>query len=293
MPRILVILAFAALAAACDIQETTLARPEHIIVAEVVLVADAELQTAWLHHTRVSDPESDPRVRGAGVVVTRADGNALIFGEVQDSMCYFRRRDAGNRVLGTCYAASAANFVRPGESYQLEIRTADGRILTGSTVVPDAFEVVRPEGEEHTIPAGTHYEIAWTRARNAWVYVVETWFYGLGAALAPLEVPQDPILFRGLSISGSDTTLTLPREVGIFDRFEKEKTPVLIALQKGLPPGVHAVTTISAADRNYVNWVRAGTFNPNGQVRVPSVHGTGGTGVFGSVVQRTVTIGSR
>lgn len=39
---------------------------------------------------------------------------------------------------------------------------------------------------------------------------------------------------------------------------------------------------IAAGDRNYVNWLRGGRFNPSGMIRVPSVHGDG-TGVFGSV----------
>ena len=46
---------------------------------------------------------------------------------------------------------------------------------------------------------------------------------------------------------------------------------------------------IAAADRNYVNWVRRGAFNPSGIVRVPSLHGDG-TGVFGSVVRKRFTV---
>jgi hypothetical protein len=38
-----------------------------------------------------------------------------------------------------------------------------------------------------------------------------------------------------------------------------------------------------------VNWVRGGSFNPSGTVRVPSISG-GGTGVFGSLVTRTVRL---
>jgi hypothetical protein len=46
---------------------------------------------------------------------------------------------------------------------------------------------------------------------------------------------------------------------------------------------------VAAADRNYVNWVRGGNFNPSGLVRVPSVRGDG-TGVFGSIVAKTVVL---
>jgi hypothetical protein len=46
---------------------------------------------------------------------------------------------------------------------------------------------------------------------------------------------------------------------------------------------------ISATDRNYVNWVRGGNFNPSGVVRVPSVGGDG-IGVFASTVTRTFEV---
>ena len=46
---------------------------------------------------------------------------------------------------------------------------------------------------------------------------------------------------------------------------------------------------ISATDRNYVNWVRGGNFNPSGQVRVPTIRGDG-TGVFASTVTRTFEV---
>ncbi len=41
--------------------------------------------------------------------------------------------------------------------------------------------------------------------------------------------------------------------------------------------------TVAAADRNYINGVRGGSFNPSGQVRISSVTGDG-VGVFGSLV---------
>ena len=47
--------------------------------------------------------------------------------------------------------------------------------------------------------------------------------------------------------------------------------------------------SIAAADRNYVNWVRGGNFNPSGQVRVPSVRGDG-TGVFAATVVRSLRV---
>jgi len=278
----------------CELREVTLAQPEDIVVAEVVLIAGEEVQTAWVHHTRVSDPGADPRVSSATIEISAQNGQVLRFSEAADSLCFERRRDAGNRAFGSCYTSDPdQTFVQPGSTYLLTIRTTDGRVLTGSTTVPGDFAIVQPGATVQRVASKKHYDITWTQSANAWVYVTDAWFHDLRQALAPTPVPQDPLLLSGVSISGRDTTLTFPKEIGIFDRFENELTPVLVALQNGLPENVRADVIISAADRNYVNWVRAGAFNPSGQVRVPSVHGEGGTGVFGSVVQRTILIHTR
>ena len=290
----LLMIPFVAATAGCEIQEVVIAQPEDIVVAEVVLAAGEAVQTAWLHHTRVSDPNADPRVRDADIVVQAEDGRVLRFDEAADTMCYVRRRDAGSRVLGTCYVAiGASSFVQPGGTYQLAIETADGRQLAGTTTVPGTFAIVQPATGTATIRANTQYDVVWTQSANTWVYVIDGLFHGLRSALSPLEVPHEPLLLTGLSISGTDTTVAVPAEIGIFDRFDSDLTAVLVELQKGLPANVDAEITVSAADRNYVNWVRAGSFNPSGQVRVPSIHGERGTGVFGSVVQRSVVLQAR
>jgi hypothetical protein len=79
-----------------------------------------------------------------------------------------------------------------------------------------------------------------------------------------------------------------PSEFGVFDRFDLPRALVL-ALQEGLPDGVSAHITIGAADQNYVNWSRRGTFNPSGLVRVSSLRGDG-IGVFGSLVTKSVDV---
>ncbi|MBD0319449.1 MAG: hypothetical protein ICV87_03885, partial [Gemmatimonadetes bacterium] len=63
----------------------------------------------------------------------------------------------------------------------------------------------------------------------------------------------------------------------------------LTALQSGFPDGVSVHLVVAAADRNYVNGVRGGSFNPSGPVRVSSVTGDG-VGVFGSLVPLYVHI---
>ena len=79
-----------------------------------------------------------------------------------------------------------------------------------------------------------------------------------------------------------------PSEFGVFDRFDLEQD-LALRLQRGLPAGTDAVVTIAAVERNYVNWVRGGSFNPSGQVRVASLRGDG-TGVFGAAVVRRFSV---
>ncbi|RMH22893.1 MAG: hypothetical protein D6701_00910 [Gemmatimonadetes bacterium] len=114
--------------------------------------------------------------------------------------------------------------------------------------------------------------------------------FGLRGALGgEIEVEADTLALSGLSVSAADTTLSFPDEFGVFDRFDLDRE-LAVRLQSGLPRGTAARIAVAAADPNYVNWVRGGEFNPSGAVRVPSLHGEGGTGVFGALVRRRVDI---
>ncbi len=91
-----------------------------------------------------------------------------------------------------------------------------------------------------------------------------------------------------MAISERDTTLVIPGELGLFERFDGNQD-LLVALQDGFPPGVGVEMVVGAADRNLINGVRGGGFNPSGNVRISSVVGDG-IGVFGSLVPRRVFI---
>ena len=70
---------------------------------------------------------------------------------------------------------------------------------------------------------------------------------------------------------------------GLFDRADPDLRTRGSRYAGGLPTDVAAEFVVAAADRNYVNWVRGGHFNPSGIVQIPSLVGVG-TGVFGSIV---------
>jgi hypothetical protein len=185
--------------------------------------------------------------------------------------------------------------ILPGESYALRIQLAEGGVLSGTTTVPENFVLLRPTAPICALPEHTALEVAWTASPDAWVYAAETHLRGLRRLLEEqgIELDREPLRLFGLSVSSADTTIVFPGEFGLFDRFDENLTDVLVAIQNGLPAGVVADVVIGAADRNYVNWERGGSFNPSGLVRIGNIRGAG-AGVFGAMVGRTfqVRVGS-
>jgi hypothetical protein len=285
------LIALAMLGTACELREITLAIPADVLVAEVILREGSAIQTAYLHRTRT--PESAARVLDADIVVTDIETAAEIrFEAGPDSMCVKLTGGVPGPGIGTCYIARGARtMVRGGARYLLEIRLGDGRRLTGATTVPHAFEITQPAAPCRLAPRES-LELVWTRSAGASVYVVETRMERLIEALKAggVDVPrQGSVDLLGLSIGAADTTMMFPGQVGLFSRADESLHPILVAISDGLPEGVTAEIAVAAADRNYVNWVRGGSFNPSGSVRVPSLSGSG-TGVFASLVIRRTAL---
>jgi hypothetical protein len=165
--------------------------------------------------------------------------------------------------------------------------------VRGTTRVPGSFDLrglrraLRDQstGERRCfLPPRTEMNLTWTPSSGAWAYLTEMEVYGLRRVLggSGIETIPDPLRLVGVSVSESDTTVVVPTEVGVFDRFSYDQE-LLRAIQGGFPPDVQVHVLVAAADRNFVNGVRGGQFNPSGTVRVSSVVGDG-VGVFGSIV---------
>jgi hypothetical protein len=277
---------------ACDLTEVTLARPEDVIVIEAVLRAGDTIQTAWLHRT-LGTNGGGPIIKASLIVREAGTGTATRFAAVADSVC-MTPPEPSRPGSGACYAGfGAPDMVKPGTRYTMELGLPDGRRLGGTTTVPAPFEIVRPARAPCTLAPGTSLDVTWTRAPGTSVYIGETRLAGLAEALrqagVPVTAPDSAIDLLALAIGATDTTMTFPGDFGLFDRFDPELFELLLAIRDGLPAGVEADIAIAAADRNYVNWVRGGVFNPSGTVRVPSVQGDG-TGVFGSLVIRRTSL---
>jgi hypothetical protein len=273
--------------ASCELSEVNLADADDLVVAEVVLRTDDDEQIAFLHRTLGNGlPQT---ASGARIQLHDDAGHTWNMVETNLGRCL----DDTDGTPGTCYRVRTPALTPvPGSTYTIRIDLPGGGVIEGETTVPGGFTMVRPNPAVCRIPVGTTLEIAWSASRGSWVYVSEAKLAGLRDALRPqgIEVEDDPARFIGLSISASDTTIVFPTELGLFDRADPESSDALIAIRDGLPADVAAEVTVAAADRNYVNWVRGGQFNPSGMIQVPSLRGSGGTGVFGSIVVQRRTM---
>jgi len=273
----------------CELQEIVVSTPDELVVAEIYLQAGSfgNRGIAYLHR---SSNAGTSQVPDADITLITSGGGRYSFSPFQLDGCFLGK--VPSRLEGSCYVLDpeGRQALRPGAAFAVEVLLSDGGRLDGRTTIPGNFRVTRPraiEGPVCVLPPNTRLEVSWSPSDGAWAYIAEAEMFGLPALLAPLgiDLKEDPLVLLGLSISRSDTTIVFPSEFGVFDRADLDRN-LLTALQQGLPDGASAAIVITAGDRNYVNWVRGGGFNPSGQVRLPSLAGTGGTGVFGSQIVR-------
>jgi hypothetical protein len=286
----------ACLAAGCDLAEVTTAPGDDVIVVEGVLRTDVQTQQVLLHRT--VDGALASGVEGAEVTVTGAAGDVhrLVPGTecYQIDGLYFQSDSLDFR--GSCYITSGqdVDWVQPGQRYDLRVETPDGRVIEGRTLVPGAYTLTAvhedPEaGLLCSLAPDNAFELVWRQSEGAWSYVADLSISGLSQTLKGQGFPvPDPMLVRGLSVSQSDTTLVLPTEFGIFERLQYD-SDLLVAISHGFPEGTRLDLVLAAADRNWVNSVRGGSFNPSGLIRISTVVGDG-VGVFGSLNVHRATI---
>jgi hypothetical protein len=275
----------ALLAAGCSIAEVATTEPDDLLVVEGVLRPNQSVQRILLHSSLTAAGSGSGPAYDADVQVTGPRGVRIRFEPSPESDACL---DVIPEARFACYVTRAdqSSWILPGEEYNLEVVTSDGGRAYGRTRIPGRFDVAVPSLDRLracSLPPATALPLTWSRSAGTWSYIAEMEIHGLRAALAELvpgEIP-DPLSLTGLAISEADTTMTLPGDFGIFERAQFDQA-LLIAIRDGLPAGVSVHVTIAAADRNYVNGVRGGSFNPSGRVRVPSVAGAA-TGLFGSM----------
>lgn len=285
----------------CELSETTTTEGLDRVVVEALIeidtpepVPDPGSRTGvsvFLHRTLEGPDGASQPVDGARVELVLPGGARLGLEQVAIDGCVTELPAAGT---GSCYVAwrpdappAVWGALAPGARVELDIETQRGERLTSVTRIPQSFELRSVlAGGRCAHPADVPLPLEWGAAEGAWGYLAEAAIAGLPEALAPegIEVDDDPLVLTGVAVSSADTTIVFPSEFGVFDRFDLERD-LAVRLQVGVPVGIESRVSIAAVDRNYVNWVRGGNFNPSGQVRVPSVQGDG-TGFFGSTVVR-------
>ena len=279
--------------AGCELTEVTLAEPEDVLVAEAyVRIGDGTDQvTAFLHWTNgTGDPAT---LFAAEVVLLPEEGETIPLFWTGISECLQLDSVEEGEVGGVCFAPvdELDEVLSPGIRVGIQISLPDGRVIEGETDIPEDIQLIRPQATVYCgLPPGRNLDFVWNQSEGAWAYSAEAEITGLRLALEPqgIEVEEDSIYLLGLAVSEADTSIAFPREFGVFSRFDLQQE-VGVALQAGLPQGAHAVVAIAALDKNYVNWVRGGNFNPSGAVRISSLRGDG-VGVFASAVRRSIEV---
>ncbi len=277
-------------AVGCELEEITVVDVENVVIAEVYvdLAADPteSIARAFLHRT-VGLTEEVDNLLTTEVTITRTDGYSFRLIPEYYADCL---ESSPQAEPGACFVAEApVAALRPGDILELRIDLVGGGVITGAARLPGDFDLVDMP-ESCRLPPDALLPVSWSRSERAWAYVNETSVRNLPDALRSegIILEEDPLYLLGLSISDDDTSIVFPSEFGVFNRFDLDRD-VAVRLQRGLPDDSWAEVTITAVDRNYVNWARGGNFNPSGQVRVPSLSGDG-TGVFGATVGRRFNV---
>ena len=284
----------------CELTEVTLAESEDVVVAETRLILnyDGEDAAPWLNvyaylHRTLSAARAN-EVEGATVRLSGASGAVVhLAPAASGDDCLSSDPENPNEDVGSCYRAVASpSPFAPREIVDLEVILADGSTLTASSRIPGAFEFVGLTQEDGhcRLEPDTNYRFSWTEAAGTWSYLSDTWIRGLPEALAgeDIEVP-DSLYLTGFGIGQEDTDVLFPGEYGLFDIADEANADLLRILDDGLPGGTWGKVAFAATDRNWVNWVRGGNFNPSGIIRIPSVFGDG-TGFFGTATQRVLHV---
>src|SRR3954470_866223 len=171
----------AGLLAGCDLTEVTTERGDDVVVVEAVLQARFPYQSILLHRSLQGHEAAG--VPAAMVTVTEMSGLAHRFHVVEPGGCYqvnpaYVTSDSLD-FHGTCYWSDGDGpWVRPGETYDLRVETADGRVIQGRTHVPADFTVrsVPAPAEplaapECSLAPDSAFTMVWTRSEGAAGYL--------------------------------------------------------------------------------------------------------------------------
>lgn len=266
--RVLPVLATLGVLSGCEFAEVEVAPPAPLIVVHAVLNPDAAEQVVLveasltgrigINDARDFNPLDPIRTAGgepiAGAEVRLATGADTIGVRATETRI-------GTRGTGRYAVPRASLAIVPGQRYRLRVRTSDGRVATGETLVPGAPPGWSPGGG--AVPRTTFARDS-DSLRLTWPAVIGARTYAVR-----VETPYGP-----WALFSDSTRVTLDGTLRNF-------------LAPGLPnvwyPGFRQITTVLAVDRNFYDYNRSGNDPFGGTGLISSVQG--GIGLFGSLLE--------
>ena len=283
-------------ASGCELTPVAVVRPDDVIVVEAWAIRSLQFEgsldaMAYLHRTHGADELGG--VPGASVRLVGEGGGEVHLVQQDTLVC---RRVVGvvwPRDVGSCYRASPTySPFAPGEQVELEVIARDGRRLASTSRLPGAFAFTGLEHDQVrcSVEPGTHTRFEWTQADHAWGYFADARVEGLPEALGEqeFEVP-DSLYISGWSTGSEDTDIVFPQQFGLIEFVTDANREVVRRLHEGIPGNVRTDIDFLAIDRNWMNWARRETTDPNWAARIPSVYGDG-SGWFGTATHRRVHV---
>jgi hypothetical protein len=261
----------------CELATETVASPRAAVVVHAVLNPDVAEQVILLESSLTGRVAIDSMLRFNPLDPIRtAGGEPLTHAEVRlhvdgdSSGVEATETELDGRRTGRYVVPRTRLTIQPGRAYRLQVRTADGRVVTGDTRVPSAGASGSPAR------GATALGVTLNRSRDTlrleWDVVPDARTYAIR-----VETPNGPwFLFS------DSTRFALTGQLRNF-------------FVGGLPsvwyPGFDQTVSVAAVDRNFYDYNRSGNDPFGGTGLISSVRG--GFGLFGSVVvllRREVTV---
>lgn len=251
--------------ASCQLEDITIPLGQEVVVVQCVLTLDSETTAQYVIVERsvtgtITVPNQDslrgpPRpplpISGAHVVITRDDGDSILFDEIPDTLGVYK-------VSWTI----ALPFIQPGREYHLLVRTPDGRVVRGTTRVPFPPVVtgLKPDGVELNRDHDT-LDVTWGGAQFS---------HGVYMQVRPRDVARivRMVLFTDSAHFRIPGNLLFP--------LPSDTIPGTVWI-----PGTRETFTIAAMDTNFFSFFRTANDPFTGTGFRNTLQG--GLGVFGSV----------
>lgn len=287
--------ALAAVTAACDLSSVEIPIGEPLIVVHAVMRSDRNRQFIVVEQSftgtvdemflgNVIPTEGSPAlpVEGATVQVTNVD--------LPDDTCgspvRFGQDLAGSPVqpvAGVYWAPAGCPSMRPGDSLELYVETADGQIVTGSALVT-GMESASLTVLGETIPFGADTVVTFNRDRDILRLSVEP-ISGRLLQVAVLRVGELDMwigedIWPGARIDADTMSLAIPGDLvdagGWSDGGDVFRA------------GRDYIMTVAVTDANYYDFSRSRSNRFTGRGFLNRL--TGGIGVFGSLAAKSLDL---